>query len=492
MEFKHLIDFFRIHQDYSRDIHMLITDDTAWELIDLMLVECTGADINIYCKSQQIIKDIQKVLDWEEKIQPGNKLSFHEPEAILERESIGVLMFDEKTDHKLVMQLCEKKPSALVGLMCGTNVSYLKLWEAYKEYCDYVYLRYLLVNGKVEVFDWKKTDEDMMLSVIFPVYNVAKYLDQCIQSISEWKAPYVEYLFVNDGSPDNSREIILEYAKKDPRIKLIDKPNGGCASARQKGMEVAKGRYIGFIDPDDFIDPDMFRQLLGRALLGSYEMCYCGYNEYYESTGTVKPMEDALGDPYAWGTTNKDDIQRLIVHQRVAIWRGIYSRDMLDRAKIEFQTNLRRFDDLPFKVEVCAQAKSAVALKQFLYYYRLDRPGQDVSCNDERLYVHFPIFEHLDNVCNRLDERKLKDYLQVCKVSTHAYAMKKIQPKFIKEYARQAKADFRKNSGVLRTLMCLKRWVGFSGKGAYLSVMFGMEKAYKKKMIKQDAKEKKA
>lgn len=482
MEIRNIIDFFRVHQDHAKDIHMLVTDPATWELIHALLVECKGVDIHVYCKNELIVKDIRKVSEWAERIQPGNTLSFCSMDEMMARKHIGVLMFDEKIEHQQILQLREKAPSALVGLMRGTNTSYLKLWEAFRTCCDHIYFRYLLVNGKAEIFDWCKTENDLMLSVIFPVYNVAKYLDQCIASISEWKAPYVEYLFINDGSPDNSREIILKYAEKDPRIKLIDKPNGGCASARQKGLEHARGRYIGFIDPDDFIDPDMFRQLLGRALLGNYEVCYCGYNEYYESTNTMKPMEDALGDPYAWGTSDKNDIQKLIIHQRVAIWRGIYSRALIDRAHIAFQTNLRRFDDLPFKVEICAQAKSVVALKQYLYYYRLDRPGQDVSCNDERLYVHFDIFRHLDKVFNQLDDRKLKDYLQVCKIQTHAYAMRKLQPRFIADYAKQAKEDFSQNSSVLRTLLCLKRWINGNGKGAYLSCMYGFANRYKKRI----------
>ena len=65
------------------------------------------------------------------------------------------------------------------------------------------------------------------------MYNVEKYLDQCIESVTAWKAPYVEFLFVNDGSPDHSREVVLKWAKQDTRIKLLDKPNGGCASDRQ-------------------------------------------------------------------------------------------------------------------------------------------------------------------------------------------------------------------------------------------------------------------
>lgn len=491
MEVNNLIQFFRLHQDYSKNIHMLVTDTDTWELVHLLLVECCDLDIHVYCDNESIVKDIKRVPAWAENVGTGHSISYHPTQDILACSKIGTLMFDEKTDYRLVLKLAEKKPEALVGLMRGTNVSYMPIWEAYMGFSKYVYLRYLMTNGKTEVFDWTKGTCEKELSVIFPVYKVGKYLDQCIQSVTAWKAPYVEYLFVNDGSPDNSRDIILKYAKKDPRVKLIDKENGGCASARQKGLEQAKGRYIGFIDPDDFIEPDMFKQLLGRAQLGAYELCYCGYNEYYESTGEIKPMSDALDDPYAWGTVNKMDIQKLIIHQRVAIWRGIYRRDLIERAKIAFQTELRRFDDLPFKVEICAQAKSAVALKQYLYYYRLDRPGQDVSCTDERLYVHFDIFKHLDEVFDRLDERRLKDYLQVCKVQTHAYAIKKLDEQYVEEYARQAKEDFSRNADKVRTLLCLKRWVGGAGRDAYLSMMSGRALSYKKKLRRQEAVEEK-
>lgn len=487
MEVNMLINYFRLHQDHPRDIHLIATGPDARELVRHMMVECVDVDINVYCRDPRIVKDMKSMLGLAENIYPTNKLSFSDYDDISAVDGkIGVLMFDERVEPETLIARADKKPRALVGLMHGTNVSYLPLWEKYREFCDSIYLRYFY-NERVEVFSWDRGENDVDLSIIFPVYKVEKYLDQCISTVTSWKSPYVEFLFVNDGSPDNSRDIILKYARKDSRIKLIDKENGGCASARQKGLDCARGRYIGFVDPDDFTAPDMFRQLLGRAMLGSYEVCYCGYNEYYDSNQRSKPIPDTIGGSYYLGTANKDEIQKLIMYLRVAIWRGIYRRDMLERNKISFCTELRRFDDLPFMLEVFAQAKSVVALQQHLYYYRLDRPGQDVSCTDERLYVHFPIFSHVDEVFDRIDDQKIRDYLQCRKVMTHAYALKKIDEKYVKEYARQAREDFRRNAGVIRTLLCLKRWLGGSGKGAYLSVMFGLEKAYKRHLLRQEA-----
>ena len=71
----------------------------------------------------------------------------------------------------------------------------------------------------------------------------------------------------------------------------MDKPNGGCASARQYGLDKARGKYIGFIDPDDYIDESMFRKLLRAAMMGSYDISYCGYNEYYENTKEIRKVE---------------------------------------------------------------------------------------------------------------------------------------------------------------------------------------------------------
>ena len=85
-------------------------------------------------------------------------------------------------------------------------------------------------------------------------------------------------------------------------------------------------KYIGFIDPDDFIDESMFRKLLRAAMTGSYDVSYCGYNEYYENTKKTNRVEDVLGWPYCDGTTDQRKIWDLIIHCRVAIWRGIYKK----------------------------------------------------------------------------------------------------------------------------------------------------------------------
>ena len=118
------------------------------------------------------------------------------------------------------------------------------------------------------------------------MYNVAAYLPKCLETVTAWKAPYIEFLFVDDGSPDQCAQIIRNAAETDPRIHLLQKENGGCALLGNMAWIMLKAAMWDLLDPDDYIDPSMFKKLLSRAMVGSYEISYCGYKELYEESGT--------------------------------------------------------------------------------------------------------------------------------------------------------------------------------------------------------------
>ena len=105
------------------------------------------------------------------------------------------------------------------------------------------------------------SQEKALISIIIPVYKVEKYLEKCIQSVINQTYENLQIILVDDGSPDNCGKICVEYAKKDHRIEVIHKSNGGLSDARNKGLEIAKGEYIGFVDSDDYIESDMYEVL---------------------------------------------------------------------------------------------------------------------------------------------------------------------------------------------------------------------------------------
>ena len=368
--------------------------------------------------------------------------------------SADMVLFDCNRSED-VKNLINHMTEYIIGRM-NTEEDYFSFWEKYRISAQHIYIEYAQ-----EILEWQKTATDIELSVVLPVYNVAAYLPKCIESLILWKASYVEYLFVDDGSTDESASIVSRYAEKDKRIRLIQKKNGGCASARNRGLEEAQGQYIGFVDADDFVEKDMFRMLLRRALLGNYDYTYCGYQEYYEDTEEIAPIKnDCLSERYVCGEYNPNQVRLLTVSTRVAIWRGLYKKSLLDRHYIRFYEQLRMFDDLPFRTEYLFAARSAVCVPEYLYNYRIGRKGQDTSCTDSRLFVHFQIFNLLDSYTARYKDQMLWDILQAVKIQTHAYGCMQIEKKYLKKYEKQAKRQLKKHAGYIRNLIICQIYAG--------------------------------
>jgi len=121
-----------------------------------------------------------------------------------------------------------------------------------------------------------------MISIIVPIYKVEKYLRICIDSLINQTYKDIEIILVDDGSPDNCGKICDDYASKDLRVKVIHQPNAGVSAARNAGLSVARGEYIGFCDPDDFVAPDMFQTLFDAIKKHGADLGACGYNYYSE------------------------------------------------------------------------------------------------------------------------------------------------------------------------------------------------------------------
>lgn len=138
-----------------------------------------------------------------------------------------------------------------------------------------------------------------LISVIVPVYNVAKELPRCLNSILKQSYPNIEIIAVNDGSSDDSEKILDRYAELYPSIRVIHQKNGGVTSARLQGIRAASGEWIGFVDGDDEIEPDMYERLLGNALKYGAEISHCGYQmvfpdgrvHYFHNTGLLAKQE---------------------------------------------------------------------------------------------------------------------------------------------------------------------------------------------------------
>ena len=147
--------------------------------------------------------------------------------------------------------------------------------------------------------------DEKLVSVIIPAYNIEDYIGRCLDSIISQTYKNLEIIVVDDGSRDHTGEILDNYAKKDRRIKVIHKENGGVSSARNKGIEAAEGDYIGFIDGDDLIESEMYKTLVDLLEEENADIAHCGYQmvfpdrvDYYYNTGKkkIQTTEEGLKD----------------------------------------------------------------------------------------------------------------------------------------------------------------------------------------------------
>ena len=332
------------------------------------------------------------------------------------------------------------------------------IWEMFRKTASSIYME--TTRG---ILEWERPETGIELSVIVPVYNVAEYLPRCIETLTAWQADYVEYLFIDDGSTDTSARMIEACAAHDSRIRLICKKNGGCASARNRGLEEARGTYVGFVDADDFVDETMYYKLLKRAMTGSYDLTYCGYLEYDENTGNTQPAQnDCLQEPYLKGTYRTDQVQLLTVNTRVAIWRCLYKKNILEKAQIRFHEDLKRFDDLPFRVEYILLPEAPYVCRSICIITVWEEtarmcPVQTGVCTSILIF-----FDHLDACAEKYRDRRIWDLLQIVKIHTHRYALSRIEAPYRSDYMKRAKAQIRMHGGYFRNLCLILMYAGKS------------------------------
>ena len=152
-----------------------------------------------------------------------------------------------------------------------------------------------------------------LISIVVPVYNVEEYLHRCVDSILLQTYRNLEIILVNDGSSDNSFAICDEFAAKDCRIKVIHKPNGGLSSARNAGIDIAEGDFLGFVDGDDFIEKDMYEKLLQACIENNVALSMCGRYNFKEDGSTV-PVFVAPGQE-VW--SGKQAISNLLIWNKI-------------------------------------------------------------------------------------------------------------------------------------------------------------------------------
>lgn len=222
-------------------------------------------------------------------------------------------------------------------------------------------------------------NEMPVISIIVPVYNVEKYLPKCIDSILAQTFTDFELILVDDGSPDRCGEICDEYAGKDSRIVVIHKENGGQSSARNMGLDIARGEYIGFVDSDDYIAKDMYETLYNNLVNNNADISICGIYHCYINGKIVsnKPFMSKLVD-------NISALRIMIegIYTDVSACNKLYKRNIFDALRYPVGTTC---EDLYLIADIMLKI-SSVYIDTTPKYYYLHREGStttDISAKND-------------------------------------------------------------------------------------------------------------
>ena len=218
--------------------------------------------------------------------------------------------------------------------------------------------------------------DDIKVSILIPVYNVANYLRQCLDSVVVQILPNIEVICINDGSTDGSRDIIEEYVQTYPFVHVIDKPNSGYGHSLNIGIDAAKGKYVGIVESDDFIDPQMFMRLFEQAELFQAEVVKSNFYNYRQASGNE--FFEML-EPCPYGQLFKPVNIPQMFFGEIYLWTGLYRRDFLQKNAIRFnETPGASYQDVGFTFKIYAAVQRMLALKDGYYHYRRDNEAASI------------------------------------------------------------------------------------------------------------------
>jgi len=248
-----------------------------------------------------------------------------------------------------------------------------------------------------------RMSEKKKISVILPVYNVERYLEKCMTDILGQTLKEIEVICIDDGSEDGSLEILREYERRDARVRVVSQKNAGAAAARNRGMALAQGKYLSFLDSDDFFEPDMLEKAYQCAQRERAEITIFRGNRYDDTLETYLPMDYSIKsrqlpekNPFSW----RDMPDHIFTFAVGWAWDKLYLRTFVEDAKLQFQ-QLRTSNDLYFVFSSLVKAERIFTMEDLLVHHRIHVKGS-LSVTREKSWRCF--FE----ACTALQEELIR------------------------------------------------------------------------------------
>lgn len=282
------------------------------------------------------------------------------------------------------------------------------------------------------------------ISIIVPIYNAEKYIAKCVDSLVNQTKKELEFILINDGSTDNTEEIIKTY--KDKRIKYYKNKNQGIGKTRNFGISKSTGKYIMFLDSDDYLSKNACQKMYEKILESNSDLVICDFYKVYDYGKTEEVKLPNFSE------TNLKIRPSIINEINLAPWNKIYKRELIIKNKIKFIENLK-YEDAPFVIEALSKAKKISKLNESLNYYVI-HGNSETTVRDERCFDILKIVDIIRR--NTKDKKYLKeevDKLTVKIITNYTVQQrnqkkKEIGMKFIDEafiYLKREVPDYRNN-----------------------------------------------
>lgn len=286
------------------------------------------------------------------------------------------------------------------------------------------------------------------ISVIVPVFNSEKFLKECLDSILSQTYGDLEVICVNDGSTDNSLDILNQYKNSDSRVKVIDKENSGYGASLNMGIDAAQGNYIGIVESDDFIKENMYEELIKLAHQYDAEIVKSNWYSYFGNFwGGGKPLcrkESKIRHSQAFKLTNSNEDANLL-RITPSVWSAIYKKDFLKHYDIKFlETAGASYQDVSFSFKVFALAQRVVFTDEAYLMYRRDNENSSVKRLD-KVYCICDEYNELDKFLNSYPELKSKfNYVKnINQYNSYMWNTLRIDDKFKLDFVNEFSKSFK-------------------------------------------------
>lgn len=245
-----------------------------------------------------------------------------------------------------------------------------------------------------------------LISIIIPVYKVEKYLEKCIESVLKQTYTNLQIILVDDGSPDNCGKICDEYAKKDSRIEVIHKINGGLSDARNVGINRANGRYIGFVDSDDYIKEDMYEKLINLIKEYDADISICNLYDVIDGKEYVRNKDNGIHE-----YSRIDILKEILLDKNIQsyAWNKLYKKELFDEIKYPIG---KKYEDIGTTFYLFEKCNKIVVTSEPEYYYlkRADSLVNNVTESTILDYTEIIIQRYLYIKQNIKELRKYNNY----------------------------------------------------------------------------------